>query len=56
MNEIAAVIRRALREAARLPMIVLVIVASAILAWLGVWFFFRLGEFLFNHLLKASWT
>lgn len=55
-NQCSAFVRRALREAARFPMIVLVIVASAILAWLAICWLWRLGELLFTRFLKESWV
>lgn len=36
--------------------IILLIVAAAMFAWLGIWFIFRLGSFIFHRYLSTPWA
>jgi hypothetical protein len=48
-------IQRVFREAARFPIVVFVIVTSSVLAWLGIWWVWRLGQMLFKKYLERPW-
>ena len=39
----------------RLPIIALVIVAAAMLSWVGFWFIIRLTLYVYEHWLKNPW-
>ena len=55
LNECASRVRTLLREAARFPLLVFVIVTSGVLAWLGVWYVWRAGQWVFSHYLERPW-
>jgi hypothetical protein len=45
-----------LKDAARLPLVVFLIFTSGIFSWLGIWFIWRLGEYLYHNFLSKSWV
>lgn len=56
LHEFSLRLRAAMRDAARFPLLVLVIAASAVFAWLSIVWVVRVGQVIYHHYLEKPWV